>query len=781
MKLLRVFLSSVSIFCLIFVFSSSLQAQDGMGIIRGFVYEKETGEPVIYTNVYLYKTTHGAATDVNGFFAISKIPPGNYTMMVTYLGFDTLRMEVSIRENEIITKKLFLEKGSYTLDQVQISAEWEEARTETRTSVVKITPKQIKQLPSIGGQPDLAQYLQVLPGVVFTGDQGGQLYIRGGSPIQNKVLLDGMVIYNPFHSIGLFSVFDTDILRNADVYTGGFGAEYGGRVSSVMDITTRDGNKTRYSGKVGASTFGANVMIEGPIKKQKESGGGSSSFILTAKNSYLEESSKIFYKYIDEDGLPFNYTDIYGKISLNGSNGSKVNFYGFSFNDEVNSYQAIADYKWNSFGGGTNFLVIPGKSPVLIEGHLAYSQYEISLEEEASSPRTSSINGFNLGFDFTYFIGKDEIKYGVEILGFTTDFVFSNSVGLEIQQKENTTELGAYVKYKKTAGKVLIEPSLRLQWYASLSEVSLEPRLAMKYNATDKFRIKLAGGFYSQNLISAHSDRDVVNLFNGFLSGPDNLPKTFNGQEVTSALQKSQHAILGFEMELGRNIVVNLEGYYKNFSQLTNLNRNKLFEDNEINARLYPEVLRKDFIIEDGYATGVDFTLKYDYKKFYFWAVYSLGYVNRRYEDVDGTMKTYHPHYDRRHNVNLLGTYVFGAKNDWEINARWNFGTGFPFTLTQGYYPLETFNQGIYTDYTSTNEDLGILYDDINTGRLPTYHRMDLSAKKTFGLGRYTKLEVNFGITNIYDRDNIFYVNRITGERVYQLPIMPSFGLMFYF
>jgi len=780
MKSLRLFWSLVSIFLLLSVFSSNLYSQDQEGVIRGFVYEKETGEPVIYTNVYLYKTSYGAATDVNGYFAISKIPAGTYTLMVTYLGFDTLQMEVSVRDNEIITKQLYLEKGTYTLEQVQVSAEWQEARTETQTSIIKITPKQIKQLPSIGGQPDLAQYLQVLPGVIFTGDQGGQLYIRGGSPIQNKVILDGMVIYNPFHSIGLFSVFDTDILRNADVYTGGFGAEYGGRVSSVMDITTRDGNKSRFSGKAGLSTFGANAMIEGPIKKQKDQG-GSSSFILSFKNSYLEESSQIFYKYIDEDGLPFNYTDIYGKISLLGANGSKINFYGFSFNDQVNQYKAIADYNWESFGGGTNFLVIPGKSPVLIEGHLAYSQYKITLEEDASPPRTSSINGFNLGFDFTYFVGKDEIKYGVEILGFTTDFVFSNSVGLEIQQKENTTELGAYIKYKKTAGKFLIEPGFRLQWYASLSSVSLEPRLAMKYNATDKFRIKLAAGLYSQNLISAHYDRDVVNLFNGFLSGPDNLPKYFNGEEVTHALQKAGHVILGFEMELGTNVVVNLEGYYKDYFQQTNINRNKLFEDNEINARLYPEVLRKDFIIEDGYAAGVDFTLKYDYKRFYLWAVYSLGYVSRRYEDVDGSMQTYNPHYDRRHNINLVGSYILGDKNDWELNARWNFGTGFPFTLTQGYYPLITFNQGIYTDYTSANEDLGILYAEINTGRLPTYYRLDLSVKKTFALGRYTRLEANLGVTNVSDRQNIFYVNRLTGEEIYQLPIMPSAGLMFYF
>jgi len=749
------------------------------GTVRGFVYEQETGEPVIFTNVYMQGTSYGAATDVNGYFAVSQIPPGNYVLMVTYLGFDTLKMDITINPDEIISKRLFLEKASYMLEQVQISADRQDSKTETRTSVVKITPKQIKKIPSLGGQPDLAQYLQVLPGVVFTGDQGGQLYIRGGSPIQNKVLLDGMIIYNPFHSIGLFSVFDTDILRNADIYTGGFGAEYGGRISSVMDITTRDGNKNRISGKVGASTFGSNLMIEGPIKKMKDGAKGSSSFIFSAKNSYLEQSSKVFYNYVDTAGLPFNYTDLYGKISLMGANGSKVNFFGFNYNDRVNNYKALSDFKWNSYGGGTNFLIIPGNSPVLMEGHLAYSQYKISLEEQDSPPRESSINGFNMGFDFTYFIGKDELKYGFEILGFKTDYVFYNSIGLEISQAENTTEIGTYVKYKKTAGKWLIEPSARLHYYASHSNLSLEPRLAMKYNALDNFRIKFAGGFYSQNLISARNDRDVVNLFYGFLSGPDNLPEKFNGNNVTHKLQKAEHAILGFEYDFSERITMNLEGYLKTFSQLTNLNRQKLLDEN-----LYPDesdLITKDFVIEQGYATGADFTLKYETPKVYFWFVYSLGYVVRKYEDIDGQIKEYHPHYDRRHNVNLVATYIFGDKRDWEINARWNYGSGFPFTLTQGYYGLQTFAQGIFTDYTTQNEELGIVLDDLNAGRISDYHRFDLGCKKSFHIGVNSKLEVNVSVTNIYNRENIFYVDQISGERINQLPIMPSAGVMFTF
>ena len=230
--------------------------------VKGFVYEKSTEEPMMFCNVYLKGTTMGASTDINGFFNITKIPDGDYVLMVTNLGYDTISEPISLRNNQVVNKKFYLQESSVMLAAVNITADKIEARTETKTSVVNVTPKVITRIPTMGGQADLAQYLQVLPGVIFTGDQGGQLYIRGGSPIQNKVLLDGMVIYNPFHSIGLFSVFDTDIIRNAEIYTGGFGAEYGGRISSVMDITTRDGNKKRIAGKVGATTFGAKLTLE---------------------------------------------------------------------------------------------------------------------------------------------------------------------------------------------------------------------------------------------------------------------------------------------------------------------------------------------------------------------------------------------------------------------------------------------------------------------------------------------------------------------------------------
>ena len=786
MQLKNIFLGVI-----ILLLSHNIYAQNAQ--IRGFVYEESSGEPVIFTNVYFLGTNLGASTDVNGYYVISKVPAGNYTLTVTALGYDTIAQEISLKNNELKSLNLYLEQASYTLDVVNVSAQRQEARTETRTAVISVSPKQISQLPSVGGQADLAQYLQVLPGVVFTGDQGGQLYIRGGSPVQNKVMMDGMVIYNPFHSIGLFSVFETDIIRNADVYTGGFNAEYGGRVSSVMDISTRDGNKKRLAGKLQATSFGAAVLLEGPLKKQKDGDASSTSFIFSAKNSYLEQSSQALYGYIDEkidsdNGLPFNYLDLYGKVSLNTSNGSKVNLFGFRFDDKVNNYQSISDFNWKAFGGGANLVIIPSGSSALIEAIIAYSDYKVALNDPTNS-RDSHISGFNGGINFTYFLGKNEFKWGGELSGFSTTYGYQTGNGSNAEEKQNTTELNLFAQYKVIiAEKVIIEPGFRMQYYASLSEISPEPRLSLKYNITDWLRFKAAWGLYSQNLVATASEMDVVNLFYGFLSGPENIPDTWMGKDVTSRLQKGQHIIGGFEIDILSNLNLNIEGYYKKFGQLTNVNRNKLFNTSGSSTESYvqsevSDLQWLDYMIEEGDAEGIDFTLRYDYRNFYFWAAYSFAYVNRTgYVTENGTMELldYNPFYDRRHNLNLLGSVKFGAAEEWEVSARWNFGTGFPFTPTAGYYEQLNFPT-IGGEYVEQNGEFTVLYGKLNSKRLPTYHRMDFNLKRMFFVGENSTLQADISVTNIYDRKNLFYVDRLTNQNVYQLPILPSFGLTFRF
>ncbi len=755
--------------------------------VKGVLFDESNGEAIPFANVVLDGTSHGCATDINGFFLINKIPAGQYTLKVKYMGYEEYSEVITLAKGKTITRTIHLKPAAQMLKAVEITDnKVEERRTQTQVSVEKLTASQIQQMPSIGGTADIAQYMQVLPGVSSTGDQGGQLYIRGGSMIQNLCLLDGMIVYNPFHSIGLYSIFETDVILNADIYTGGFGAEYGGRMSSVMDITTRDGNKRRHSGKIGLNTFGANLILEGPLKKESDKSKTTISYLLTAKNSYLSKSSKVFYNYVD-GGLPFDFLDLYGKLSFNSGTGSKLNLFGFRFDDRVNGYQAIADYHWQNIGAGTNFMLVTGASAIL-DGSIAYSKYNITLDDGSKDDKFSEIGGFNMTMQITNFLGKNKMKYGLSIEGYTTNYRFVNDYSHTIEQREPSTTLSMYGTYNLNAGKFIADPGVRMVYYATLQSFNLEPRLAAKYNATDNLRFKMAGGFYSQIFLDARSDNDIVNLFSGFLTGSGDLhvPSTFLGKEVTTTVQKAKHLVLGAEYDLTEHITLNAEFYYKHFDQLLNANRNKMYKDNDPvytqpgSPYQQSEYLMKDYIIEEGMATGFDISATIDLERLYLWATYSLGYVERKGQVTDKVITdesyTYSPHYDRRHTVNLLATYALGEWREWEISARWSFGSGFPYTQTQGVYQQLLFGNNIATDYTRESGEYSLHYADLYKGRLPSYHRLDLGVKRKFSIGTHSILELNLSATNVYSRENIFYFNRTTFERVNQLPILVCFG-----
>ncbi len=781
-------------FLLFFFLPVLLFAQKGT--VRGNVFEKTGASPIGFATVGLEGTGLGATTDLNGFFTISDVPVGPQKLKVSFIGYTDYSVDIEIKKGEIVYQNIFLEEGGTELQEVVVSGKKSQAQAQVQISKIAITAKQIRALPSAGGQADVAQYLTVLPGVVFTGDQGGQLYIRGGSPVQNRILLDGMTIYNPFHSIGFFSVFETELIRNVDVLTGGFNADYGGRISAVVDVKTREGNRKRLSGVVSGSPFQAKALIEGPIIKLKEDGGSSISFVLTGKKALIERSATSLYSYVGDTtkilslfeqpeswkapnrdtnlvrGIPFEYEDIYGKLTLLTGNGSKLNLFGFNYTDGVN--YGITNFGWKSSGGGLDFTVIPSNSNTIISGVITASGYDSYIEDADRLPRTSSISGYSAGLNFTNFGRDSELKYGIELNGFKTEFEFINFKGYSISQVENTTEISFYSKFRRKIGPIVIEPGIRLQYYQSLNDFAFEPRLGLKYNITDRLRFKAAGGFYSQNLLSTVNERDIVNLFVGFLSGPEEAlykPGTKPGVEANrtdNRLQKSIHAVSGFEIDVTNNFDLNVEGYYKRFTQLIALNRNKLLSTDP------------NFITETGDAYGIDVSVKIEAKRAYLWGSYSLGYVTRN----DGE-EVYPPVFDRRHNLNLVGTYQLGKKKAWECGVRWNFGSGFPFTQTQGFYNNIPFQDGVNTDVLGGNiqpNDLGILYSDKrNGGRLPYYHRMDISIKRLFKFTKFSNLEVTASATNVYNRPNIFYFDRLRYSRVNQLPILPSLSATFQF
>src|SRR6056297_3355835 len=753
----------IIIIAFILLCSTWLWAQDAT--IRGNVYDSESGEPIMFGNVLVQGTSIGANTDVDGFFSI-KTKPGTYNIVFSYLGYDSTSVEVTVEPGDIEYVSAKLDPSGVQLSTVDVSAKRDRARTEVQISTQRVSQEDIQSLPSIGGDADIAQYLPVLPGIIFTGDQGGQLYIRGGSPVQNLVLLDGMTLYNPFHSIGLFSVFETELVQNVEVQSAGFSAEYGGRVSAVLDITTKSGNRKRWGGSAGVSPFQAKVVLDGPIIPRTEENESSLSLVFASKQALIDRTDDILYNYaFDSVGLPFNYRDFYGKLSYIIGNGSKADVFGFNFTDQVN-FPGVADLNWDATGGGLNFKVIPSNSSLILSGIVAASSYDINLLEADGNPRNSSINTINANLDFTYYGGQSEFNYGFGMNSIGTEFRFRNFAGFNFEQEDFNTELSGYLKYKQQIGDFILEPSARVMYYSSINEITVEPRLRFKYNMTRNLRFKGAVGHYTQNLLSTVNDRDIVNLFVGFLLGPkETLIDPETGMRTDSRLQKAWHYVAGVEYDLGRHFTFNLEGYLKSFNQMININRNKISPSDP------------NYIVESGEAYGIDFNMDFQKGSFDIWLTYSLAYVNR----FDGE-QTYPTNFDRRHNSNVLITYRFGKNDSWELSGRWNLGTGFPFTLTEGFYGRYNFNDGLNEDLVTGNPNLGIVFDDqINGGRLPTYHRLDLSLKKTWNLSKYGAIELNASVTNAYDRRNIFFFDRVEYDRVDQLPIMPSLGVTYRF
>jgi hypothetical protein len=441
-------------------YGQSLAQSIPNGSVKGFVYEKGSGEPMADVNIFVKGKKEASQTDRNGYFTITQLPEGTYTIFSTTFGYDTAFATIKITGNAVASKKFFISPvsaGGTQLRDVSVSARKIQKTTRADVGVTTITPREIKLLPSSGGEPDIAQFLQVTPGVTFTGDQGGQLYIRGGSPVQTGVLLDGITIYNPFHSIGLYSVFETDAIRSADIYTAGFNATYGNRSSAILDIHTKDGNANRLSGTLSVSPIMARGMLEGPLSKPKSPDGGSTTFLISVKQSYLDQTSKSIYSGLGgafANGLPYSFTDLYGKVTFSGGNGSKLNVFGFNFNDNANVLDGegntTAKFNWNAVGGGATFVVSPAGSSSLIAGKFAYSKYKIDDNEINYQPRSSGIDNFETGIDFTYFLpGYSQLKYGIEVSGQHTTLDYYNSTGQVTTLDRNNTTGAIFFLWKK--------------------------------------------------------------------------------------------------------------------------------------------------------------------------------------------------------------------------------------------------------------------------------------------------------------------------------------------
>jgi hypothetical protein len=730
------------LFYLIISASGILTFSQQRGTLRGFVTDSLSGEALPYSNILVEETSFGASADLRGTFTITGIEANKeYSIRVSYVGYITKHIKVYIKPNEVTQINVPLTESTIRLQEIEKIGEKVHRPNETDLGLQKLTVKELELLPK-GVETDIFRSLQLLPGVQSTGDVSARYYVRGGASDQNLVLLNGIPIYNPFHALGLFSIIDPEMINAVEFYKGGFTAEYGGRLSSVLNMITKDGNKYRYSGNGTLSFLTGKAAVEGPIP------GGS--FMVTGRKSLFDRVLRRFINYKD---APFSFYDLSAKLNYATSDTkslSKFSVQGFNSHDGlVNDDPTKADYSWTNNLYGFYWFQAWQDVPIYSEVNFSISAFDGNIDPKLSNAleRKNSITDITLKADFTnVYESRDEIKVGYKLKSVKTDYNFENLQGNKSALSEQALHFSLYTKYRFLRFESFgadIGTRINLLSLTEQHAPVFEPRVNLTYAIFPWLILKGAWGIYTQELITLTNENEIISLFEPWSIVPGYL-------QVPEAI----HYVTGLELNLPEGISFNTEVYYKDLKRTAELNPNKA-DDRD-----------PDLVQASGESYGAEFMLKYSKDFFQFTTSYSLSWA---YRNINSWIS--YPRYDSRNAINSNLIISFGS--GWEASLSWFFNSGLPFTQIVGYYDklyldnLFSFGGflGNYNPYT--------LLGDSNLGRLPEYHRLDIGITKKFSIG-FTKIEVSGNVLNVYDRKNIFYFERDTGKRINMLPILPT-------
>jgi len=716
-------------------------AQEQRGIIKGIVTDSSTGETLPFATVIIEDTKLGTATNVHGFYIITNVPYGVYRVKVSSVGYETQTKQIIVMRAEATTSNFHLSPKPIELQPIVRTVERRKLESETNISVQTLGPEEIKLVPPTV-ESDLFRVLKVFPGVIATSDVSSQFYVRGGGGDQNLILLDGMTVYNPFHALGLFSIFDADAIKSVDFFTGGFGAEYGTRLSSVLNITTRDGNKNRFSGKLSASLLTGKALLEGPL------GFWDGAWMISARKSYFDAILK---KFVNRD-LPLSFYDVIAKVNTRWSDDTQLAIQGFLSDDNIRNPQITEPnfHWWNrAFGISVSQLL---SDRFLAQGTFSRSFFSASVDPQQSStsPQSTSIEDVYFNTSFTYFTDShDEIHFGFMYNLPEMSYQLVNAAGFAVDTSGTTVETALWGKYKWLAiEKFALEIGLRLNYISLLDEFkyAFEPRISFKLQLHPRLAFKGSFGRYRQRMITVSNEDDVISLFEAWIPIQTTLPP-----------EEALHYVLGFEGTLWNFLDVSVVGYYKSFNNLLGYNRDKIDRHDP------------DYVPGHGKASGVELFLKATTESFSGLLSYTLGSSSRTTNNY-----TYPPRYDRTHSLNFVAGYRFPG--GWEFNIHWEFGSGLPFTRIIGFYDRLTFDGFFDSTYVHETGKPYTILGNKNEGRLPSYHRLDIGIAKVFFVGQF-KVSLEASVVNVYNRKNIFYFNRDTGEQVNMLPMMPTVNL----
>lgn len=732
--------------------STKAQQQEANAGLRGFVRAASNGQSLTGANVVLRDTTGtiqaAVATDSEGFYQIVDITPGRYRLQISFVGYRPYRETLLLSGGEKRTVSISLASSAQQLEDVTVTGR--RPVEEAEAGLHKVRTADIEAIPTAGPGSDLSSYLRALPSVTTTGDRGGRLYVRGGTPTQNLVLVEGLPIQKPFHILGFYSAFPGDLVSTADFYAGGFGAEYTGSISSVLDIQLRPGNTESFKASVGGGPLLVSARAEGPIQR------GQSSFLVHARHSLIERTGPTLLN----QKAPYKFYDVTAKYHSQGES-TQCSLVGLRTYDRGRIDPNMgASFRWSNSAFGGECLLFGESSSQVLDAKFGTSRYENAVRSTDGTVRSSSSWRFYTNLDLSKPIfSNNTLEWGLHIRADQYKLDFSEPfLGVNSEEYFRITA-SPYAGMELTWGnQFTVNPSLGTQFQFSGGSPSLEPRLRFSYRpkGSEDMKLTAAGGLYRQYLTGISDERDAGSTFQAL------APSPFQDHPLQSI-----HTLVGWDQQFHQHLRGSVEGWYKHLQNLPVPRWTPIVRFNTNLTRA------------DGTAYGLDLSLQYEREWLRFGATYGYSHLTYRASEnqlgawTGESVVQYSPPYDLRHKIGVTTNVTL----DWvTVSARWQYSSGLPFTQVYGFDTMLQV-QGLKGN---PYQDLGIprtLYHQPYEARLPSTHRLDVSAQRAFDVSPTVSVSVKAGAINAYDRSNVFYVDIFTLDQVNQLPLIPYMSL----
>ncbi len=692
--------------------------------LSGFVRDASTGETLILANVIIAGTAEGAATNTAGYYTLTNLSAGTYTIVSSYVGFEDFRQQITLSPGEARRLDIELEPETLQSAEVVITAEREIQEELKNIGVSQLKTQTIKQLPTIL-EPDVFRSLQLLPGVKAASDYSSGLYIRGGGPDQTLVLLDRTTVYNPSHFFGFFSTFNPDAIKDVRLFKGGYPAEYGGRLGAVLDIYNKDGNRRDTHGGLSVGLLASRAIAEGPYAK--------GSWMLAVRRSTLEPLLSVL-RQQDVEGIPenFYFYDVNGKVNFDASANDRLAISVYTGNDRLD-ISPLEDTEFNiSVGNRT----VSGNWTHIFSQRL-FSNFTFTSSKYNSAPeflfagtvfeRKNNVFDTSVKGDFEYIpMAKHTLKTGFWAGNFIMRLKDSFDEQTTLDERIQTAYTSLYLQdtFRPTP-QWMVQGGVRANYFSQGEYVRLEPRLSLEYRPSPIIRLQTGYGRYYQFLTLITSE--LFSAFDLWLTTDDGVPPAYGDQFV-----------IGAKTYLGNDFNLDVETYYRTMESLFELDP---FLPDAAGVE-YSDLFRYG----RGYAYGAEFMLEKSRGKLNGFIGYTYGTTRRRFPNVN-EFNYYSPKYDRTHDLSVVLNYRL--TRSWRLSSVFTYATGQAYTEPGGRFKM--------TDSPFSVNPQDVLVARYNGARLPAYHRLDLGLSRRgrfFGLADY---EFQLQLINAYGRRNVWF------------------------